>query len=175
MAFLYFWFEESWCQIILWKILFRSNRSLFNQTSSIITCQRSLFKIYEIFREIFADIFSKIHFFGSTNLRLIRYFENLAPKFSWHLNFRGVCDFLKVSQFSSIRLVCFRSVDFRGSVYEQSKVCLLLGVSIHREIFFENVLPDHAGEWRVMTRPGSFSHSLLPSARFWLVEIWKPF
>ena len=52
--------------------------------------------------------------------------------------------------------------DFRGNVYEQPKVCLLLGVSIHREIFFENVLPDHAGEWRVMTRPGSFSHSLLP-------------
>ena len=44
MAFLYFRFEKSWCQIILWKILFRSNWSLFNQTSSIITCQRSLFK-----------------------------------------------------------------------------------------------------------------------------------
>ena len=54
---------------------------------------------------------------------------------------------------------------FRRNVFEQPKVCLLLGVSIHREIFFENVLPDHAGEWRVMTRPGSFSHSLLPSAR----------
>ena len=32
-------------------------------------------------------------------------------------------------------------------------MCLLLGVSIHREIFFESILPDHAGEWRVMTRP----------------------
>jgi len=73
-------------------------------------------------------------------------------------NYRGIC-------FSRGRI--FRVViDFRGNVYEQSKVCLLLGVSIHREIFFENVLPDHAGEWRVMTRPGPFSNSLLPSALF---------
>ena len=58
--------------------------------------------------------------------------------------------------------------NFREIVFEHLKVCLLLGVSIHREIFFENVLPDHAGEWRVMTRPGSFSHWLSLSRSDWL-------